>query len=198
MHKSDKTYNKEHINEKRKCNQLFLDKINPKTILDVFSGEGTPEYKLNKYTVISNDISKDVTADYHLDYLKFLCLMYSENRKFDYVDLDPFGSAYDGFDLAIKMANKGLAITLGEMGHVRWKRLDFVKYRYDITCIKDFTSDNLIKKIKEIGRRNHKDLEVYLKKDWHNISRVWFIINPYKETSQWENKDKEEQKTLFN
>lgn len=101
------------------------------------------------------------------------------------IDLDPFGSAYDCFDLAIKMAKKGLCITLGEMGHKRWKRLDYVKDRYDITDLDDFTSLNLIKKIQEIGRYNKKNLIVFDYKDWQHISRVWFTIEPYKETSQW-------------
>ena len=108
--------------------------------------------------------------------------------KYDMIDLDPFGSAYDCFDLAIKMAKKGLCITLGEMGHKRWKRLDFVKWRYGINSLDDFTSDIIIKKIQEIGIRNKKILKVFAKRDWQNISRVWFVIKPYKETSQWDNK----------
>ena len=120
-----------------------------------------------------------------MDALKCLCLLYSQNKKFDLIDLDPFGSAFDCFDLSIKMARKGLCVTLGEMGHRFWKRLDFVSKRYDIHELDDFTSDNLIKTIQCIGIQNKKQLIVYRKCDWHNISRVWFIIEPYKEVSQW-------------
>lgn len=132
-----------------------------------------------------------------MDYLSFLCLMYLKDKKFDYIDLDPFGSCFDGLDLAIKMANKGLAVTLGEMGHVRWRRLDFVKYRYDIYSIEDFTSDNLIHKIQKIGRYNHKYLEVYCKKDWNNISRVWFIIKPFNSSHKDINNVSSHQKSLI-
>ena len=62
--------------------------------------------------------------------------------KFDLIDLDPFGSAYDCFDLAIKMAKKGLCITLGELGHKRWKRLDFVSSHYGIDNIDNLTLSN--------------------------------------------------------
>ena len=113
-------------------------------------------------------------------------------KKYDLIDLDPFGSAYDCSDLAIKMARKGLYVTLGEMGHKRWKRLDYVKTRYGINNLDDFTSDNLIKKIQEIGIQNKKKLNVFACKDWQNISRVWFVIEPYKETSQWEDKNFDE------
>ena len=137
------------------------------------------------YNVVTNDINKDYDCNYNLDALKCLTKLYSENKKFDLIDLDPFGSAYDCFDLAIKMAKKGLCVTLGEMGHKRWKRLDYVRDRYNITNLNDFTSHNLIKKIQEIGRCNKKNLIVFDYKDWQHISRVWFIIEPYKETSQW-------------
>lgn len=132
-----------------------------------------------------------------------LCKLYSENKKYDFIDLDPFGSCYDCFDLAIKMATNGIAITLGEMGHKRWKRLDFVSKRYGIYNLEDFTSDNLIQKIQQIGIQNKKSLNVFAKRDWQNISRVWFTIDEYKETSQWENpsanslKQKPKLTTLF-
>ena len=58
------------------------------------------------------------------------------NYRFDLIDIDPFGSAYDCFDLSIKIAEKGLIITYGEMGHIRWKRLDYVNRIYNINvCI---------------------------------------------------------------
>ena len=184
LKKKDNTYNQKHIDEKNKINADFVSQINPSSILDLYHGTGNPAY--DNLNVISNDTNLEYDCDYHLDALHCLCNLYYNHKKFDLIDLDPFGSAYDCFDLAIKMAKKGLCITLGEMGHKRWKRLDYVKYRYGIYNLEDFTSDNLIKKIQEIGLVNKKQLIVFDKKDWHNISRVWFIIEPYKETSQWE------------
>lgn len=71
-------------------------------------------------------------------------------------------------------------ITLGEMGHKRWKRLDYVGSHYGIQSIEDFTSDNLVKVIQQIGIQNHKKLDVYKLANWQNISRVYFTISEYK------------------
>ena len=184
LKKGNNTYNQKHLLEKNKINKRFVSHINPSSILDVYHGAGNPAY--NGLNVVSNDINPDCECDYHMDALHLLCKLYSEKKKYDLIDLDPFGSAYDCFDLAIKMAKKGLCITLGEMGHKRWKRLDFVKPRYNIGNIDDFSSDNLIHTIQTIGIANKKRLIVFDKKDWQNISRVWFVIEPYKEISQWD------------
>ena len=37
-----------------------------------------------------------------------------------------------------RMAKKGIIITLGEFGHLRWKRTDFVEKKYNITDLKNF------------------------------------------------------------
>lgn len=185
LKKRDKSYNSKHIIEKNNINKKFVTDLNPVSILDLYSGNGNPSY--NELNVVSNDINPKCNCDYNMDALKCISKLYSENKSYDVIDLDPFGSAYDCFDLAIKMAKKGLCVTLGEMGHKRWKRLDFVKYRYGISNLNEFTSDNLIKKIQQIGLYNKKLLIVYAHRDWANISRVWFVIKPYKETSQWKN-----------
>lgn len=185
--KNDKTYNKGHIIEKRNINNKFIDYIKPKTILDLYSGEFNDNY--SNVIITTNDKNKNYKTDYNEDALKLLCKLYYENKKYDVIDLDPFGSAYDNFDLAIKMAKKGIMITLGELGHKRWKRLDYVKNRYNINSLEEFTIDNIIKEIKKIGLQNKKELIVYEKKEWKNIGRVWFIIKPIKITEQWEEKE---------
>jgi hypothetical protein len=182
LSKKNTTYNRNHIDDKYKTNIEFLERINPKTIIDVYAGQDSI-YK--GYEVISNDKNEQFNTDYHLDALEFMCEMYRQHQKADVIDLDPFGSAYDCFDLAIKMAKKGLVITLGELGHKRWKRLDFVSRYYGIKTLDEFNIDNLIEHIKEIGRRNKKELIVLFKKEWQNIGRVWFEIQPLKITEQW-------------
>jgi len=185
LNKKNNTYNKGHIEEKYKLNDLFLKEIKPKTILDLYCGTRS-FYK--QYNATTNDINKEIDADYHEDAFKLICKLYSENKKYDLIDLDPFGSAYDCFDLAIKMAKKGLVITLGELGHKRWKRLDYVSTHYDIKTMEDFTIENIIEQIKKIGLRNKKELEVYVAKEWQNTGRVYFKINEIKITSQWGDK----------
>ena len=190
LSKKQNTYNEDHIKEKYEINQKFVEHIKPIMILDVYAGE---ESFYKNAGVIANDINPKANTPYHLDALLFCCRMYNwrgkaQNNAFDIVDLDPFGSAYDCFDLAIKMAKKGFVVTLEELGHKRWKRLDYVSRYYGINNLEDFTLDKLIEHIQMIGRRNKKQLIVYDKKEWRNIGRVWFEIKPLKITEQWEMK----------
>ena len=154
-------------------NDDFLTHINPKTILDLYCGEKN-FYK--DYNVTSNDINPSVNATYNEDALKLICRLYYEGKKYDLIDLDPYGSAYDLFDLAIKMAKKGLIITLGELSHKRWKRLDFVKTHYDIESMNDFTIENLIEYIKKVGKRNKKELALL------NEKQFKFVCEYFKES----------------
>lgn len=181
--KQENKYNVKHVEDKYQVNRKFLDAVNPDTVLDVFCGE---KNFYSEYQVTTNDKNSEIDADYHMDALRLLCKLYSEGKKFDVIDLDPYGSAYDCFDLAVKMARKGLVITLGEVGHKRWKRLDFVGDRYGIRKIEDFTIQKLIERIQQIGKQNKKKLSVFDFREWSNIGRVWFLIDSYRETSQWE------------
>lgn len=185
LNKKNNRYNIGHIEEKKLINKEFIEDLKPKNILDLYAGDETI---YDKKITTSNDIRKEANTDYHKNSLKLLCELYAQNKKYDYIDLDPFGSAYECFDLAIKMARKGISITLGELGHKRWKRLDFVKNRYNINTMDEFIIENIIEEIKKIGIRNKKNLIIYSYKEWKNIGRVWFKIEPYKELSQWESK----------
>ena len=187
LKKSGDTYNEKHREEKYFVNEKFREYINPSSLLDCYAGGGFWNGKIAK--VITNDINPECKTDYHTEALKLLCQEYINGNKYDVVDLDPFGSAFDCLDLAIKIAQKGLCVTLGEMGHKRWHRLDFVRTHYGIETEADFTSDFMIAQIQKIGLRNKKELVVFDKKDWQNISRVWFEIKPVKVTEQWQKKE---------
>jgi len=181
--KKDKTYNKNHLSQKYEYNQKFLEIIQPKSILDVYAGDGSFYKK-----AISNDSNPNFNTDYNLDAQKFVCKMFYEGNKFDLIDLDPFGSAYDCLHLSIQMAKKAIIITLGEMGHKRWKRLDYVKTHYNINSLEEFTSNSIIKEIQRIGLMYKKQLNPIFICDWNRISRVYFSIEDYKITEQWDNK----------
>lgn len=180
-------YNKHHITEKYEINDRFLEHIVPQSLLDLYCGNSFYKDKGIK-KLVTNDINTNLDATYHRDAFKLICELYSDNKKFDIIDLDPFGSAYDCFDIAIKMAKKGLIITLGELGHKRWKRFDFVRPHYGISNLDEFTIDNIIEHIKNIGLCNKKELIVWEQREWENIGRVWFEIKPYKVTEQWRQK----------
>jgi hypothetical protein len=185
LSKSGDTYNKKHRQDKYKTNKEFLELIKPKNVLDVYAGNTF--YEKN---VTTNDKDEKYGCDYSVDAFDLLCKMNLEKKKFDIVDLDPYGSAIDVFPLALKIARKGIVITLGEMGHRRWKRLDFVRRWYGINRIEDFTSNNIIKKIQEVGLCYKKELVVFAKRDYNLITRVWFSIKEYKITEQWDGRRK--------
>ena len=195
LQKNNNKYNLKHVNKKNSLTEKFIKIINPKNVLDVYAGEKS----------FYQDKIKDLTCNdlyvgkhnYKLDSLKLLCNLYYNNKKYDLIDLDPFGSAYDCFDLSIKMAKKGLIITFGEIGHKRFKRLDYVRTHYGIKNIEEFKLKNIIKEVQNIGLKNKKILEPVLIGEFNNISRVYFIIKIHKVTEQWEknpNKSLEEYK----
>lgn len=135
--------------------------------------------------IVTNDAEPMYEADYHEKAEMLIHKLYYMGCKYDVIDLDPYGSAYECFDIAVKMSNKGLIVTFGEMGHKRWKRLDFVKRYYGIETMEDFTLANLVKHLEMIANRNKKHLESVFSRSWDRISRVWFKVEPIKITEQW-------------
>lgn len=184
--KREYNYNADHLADKAKRGRAFFDAIAPKSVCDAYCGIA-PFYDGRGCDVEKNDINPNAPCDSHVDALKFLCRLYLEDRSFDLVDLDPFGSAFDCFDLAVKMCRKGLAVTFGELGHRRWKRLDFVAPRYGISSLAEFTIARLAQFVLDVAARNKKRMEVFDCADWGNIGRAWFrVVGAVKITSQWE------------
>ena len=180
-----KSYNGAHREDKYYYNGLFLEQIAPNSVLDLFSGEVS--YYTGKVRELqTNDINKRFASTYSEKAEKLVCKLYYDSNRYDLIDIDPFGSAYDCFDLSIKMAKKGVIITLGELGHKRWKRLDFVRRYYNIHRLEDFTTNNLISEIVRIGLRNKKKLTPVFIREYRFISRVYFSVTPIKIMEQWE------------
>jgi len=182
--KTADTYNADHRTDKYRHNELFIFKIQPKTVLDVYAGECFYK-KYDDMVVTDNDIDKSRDTAYNMDAFRLLCLLNYENKKYDLVDLDPFGSAIESFDLAIRLAKKGIVITLGEMGHKRFKRLDFVRRWYGINTLEDFTVDNIIKILQEMALKHKKNISPIYIREYNRISRVWFEIETIKIQEQW-------------
>lgn len=184
-----RTYNKEHITDKYTINIFMAEYLQPNTILDIACG--TENFwknnirKIGATEVYTNDLNSKIQADAHMPADKEIARLYSLNKTFDIIDIDLFGSPYDCIDLAIRMSNKGLFLTLGEMGHKRFKRLDFVRDHYNITTMEQFTSDNIIKEIIRMGACHKKKLTPVYVMDCKNISRVWFSVSKLKKTEQW-------------
>ena len=191
LNKQNKTYNKNHLLDKYETNLKFINKIQPQTVLDLYAGEASYYKKLSTEldylnenfikNITTNDINKEFTNNnYNKDALKLLCKLYFENKKYDLIDLDPFGSAYECFDLAVKMAKKGLIITYGEYGHKRWKRYDYLKRHYNIKEEKDFNIEKFINETQVKALQNKKELIVVHAKQWENILRVYYIVKDLK------------------
>lgn len=182
--KSNDSYNEKFRNLKYLANQSFVNEIKPQSALDVYAGNSW--WKDNVESCISNDKDKSFDNDYHVDAFDLMCQMHLERRSFDVIDLDPFGSAYESFDIAFRMARKGVVISFGEWGHKRWKRLDFVRHRYGIESLEDFEADAFIREAQRIARLHKKQATVFDTLQYSNFLRVYFTISPFKETSQWQ------------
>lgn len=183
--KSSDSYNEKHRDLKYSANQFFIDTIQPKTVLDVYSGNSF-YISVEGLNVTTNDKDEKFDTDYHLDALKLLCLLYVDGKKFDLIDVDPYGSAYECFDLALKMAKKGIVVSFGEWGHKRWKRYDFVRPRYGINNIEEFVPDAFILEFQRIARVNHKEAIVSDTLQYGNFLRVYFTLEKFRTVEQWE------------
>jgi hypothetical protein len=184
--KTGDSYNDKNRGLKYAANQFFMNVVEPRSVLDVFAGNSF--YKdIDGLHVVDNDKDERFDTDYHLDALKLMCRLYLSGEKFDLIDLDPYGSAYDCFDLALKMARKGVVVSFGEWGHKRWKRYDFVRPRYGIDNAEQFTPDAFIKEFQRIARVNHKEAVVSDVLQYGNFLRVYFTLKKFKTVEQWNN-----------
>lgn len=186
--KTGDSYNAKHRDLKYQSNQQFLDLVQPKKVLDVYAGNSW--WESNVETCWTNDTDESFDCDYKLDALELLCRMYAEGEKFDLIDLDPYGSAYECFDLAIKMSKKGIVVSFGEWGHKRWKRTDFVKPRYGIESVEDFADgEPFVKELQRIAACNKKQATPKIAIQYGNFFRVYFELTTKKVTEQWEKSD---------
>lgn len=185
--KSADAYNRDNRAEKYEANQKFLEMLSPRTVLDVYAGNSW--WKSQGLDVTTNDKDTRFETDYSLDALDLLCQMKLESRRFDLIDLDPYGSAYDQIDLAVKQAKKGLIVSFGEWGHKRWKRFDFVKPRYGIESEADFgRGERFIQEVQRIAACNKRQAEPVIALQYSNFFRVYFLLSDKKITEQWETK----------
>lgn len=184
--KSADTYNTKFRDMKYQANNTFATLIKPETVLDVYAGNSW--WNEAGYKTLTNDIDPRYQTDHSLPALDLMCNLQVERQKFDVVDLDPFGSAYECLTLAFGMAKKGIVVSFGEWGHKRWKRTDFVSPRYGIHDLKDFGHGPFIAESKRIARVHKKTADVVDMLQYSNFLRVYFILTDHKETSQWDEK----------
>lgn len=174
------TYNEKHQLQKYLANRKYLDDLKPNSVLDLYAGNKS--YYINKVlNVTSNDKNKSFNTTYNINAFDLLCKLYLDKKKYDLIDLDPYGSAIENIYLATKLATKGLIVTYGELGHIKFKRLDFVSRFYNIHTLNDFTFDNLIKHTKLIANQNSKELTIHSAYRFNkNLGRVYYLVNDIK------------------
>jgi hypothetical protein len=183
--KKNDTYNEKNRFLKYATNQEFLNLIQPNSVLDVYAGDSWYR-SADVEKLITNDVDALFDNCFSMDAFKLLCSLYVENSTFDLVDLDPYGSAYECFDLSIKLARKAVVVSFGEWGHKRWKRLDYVRTRYDISSLEDFVEDAFIDEFKRVALRNKKLATPVFVIKYGNFLRVYFELSQYKTTEQWD------------
>jgi len=183
LKKTNGTYNEKFRALKYEANRTFLTTVAPKTVLDVYAGVSW--WARNCSGVTTNDSDTTMPTDFHLDAFDLLCDLYLARASYDVVDLDPFGSAYDCFDFALRLARKGVVVSFGEWGHKRWKRLDFVRDRYGITDLEQWSKQAFISEFQRIARLHKKEATVVDSLQYGNFLRVYFVLDRFKETSQW-------------
>lgn len=173
---------------KVKLDKLFVDFLSAKSVLDVFAGVKS-QYRDFVKQVVSNDIDKNTYNDYYMDASKFLAKLYSENKKFDIVDLDPYGSCFECIPLALKIAKKGIIISYGDFNNYRYKRYHIIFCRYNPFIEEKLTSLNLegfkkllIKHTKYIAKSYFKK-ELFIFNEYspkYNFFRIYYQIKPFK------------------
>lgn len=175
LKKAKNKYNDKHKEDKYYNNKKFLLYMGEsiQTVLDCFCGE---KKYYSDYKVHNNDINTKIEADTNLDTDVLLKQLVSKNVKFDLVDLDPYGASITYLDDALKIAKKAIVMTLGELGHRRWKRLDFISKHYDINKVEDININKLVQEIIKKAKTKNITLLPIIIADYNHIGRVWFEI----------------------
>ena len=162
---------------KYNCNLEFLDMIDkPKTCLDAFAGCGSYWSTNTKLKVDTNDYNEEFDTMYHMKAERLLAKLYSEEKYYDIVDIDPYGSPYLCINNAIAIARKGLILTFGEKGHIQQNRTDYVDACYGIKKIKNLNVNTLINYVKKIGNSYNKELKEVKIFESNSIWRVYFTV----------------------
>lgn len=182
INQKNDNYNTSHRKQKYLLNERFVEIIKPQTIFDVYAGNSfyKNNIKMQNIKVVDNDKDAKNNCDYNLNSIEFLHKF--RNKKIDLVDLDPYGSCFECFDYSLQIAQKGIIITFGEVGHKRWKRSDFVKFRYKINSLKNFNNKKFIDYVVERALIFNKRLIPIFEANFKNILRVYFEIKIIKKS----------------
>lgn len=182
IRKLENTYNLEHLEDKYRTNKLFKREIKPRTILDPFCG--TKKFWETTYwglTVISGDSGRHAKPDIKCSAQDLLTVFYKLNKKFDLIDIDPYGSPSEYLEKAIYLAKKGLIVTFGDTPNSmhRWgsRNDNHFKDLYGIDKKPiDVTGQDLADAVIRMAEKQWKCLEVSYLKVWNNCIRIYFKV----------------------
>ncbi|MBI3591782.1 MAG: RsmD family RNA methyltransferase [Candidatus Melainabacteria bacterium] len=186
---------------KRKLNQLFSQYCLKKksAVLDAFAGYGITTYdwllsggrvaavekNKNVHACLTENL-KDFPADQlkvqHADNVKVMEQLQASGAKFDTIDLDPFGNAYQQFKLSLKLLDKGFIwLTSGEHINMRrnWNR-DVLISRYGEEVVKCYEDKSTIPEFPKIIEKHMKsvrsDIQLVTHVMSHACARMLFAI----------------------
>ena len=192
--------------EKYVLNKKLIEELNIKTVCDAFAGLESSYNKLSNIdTICSNDIAENANTNNHLKAFSFLALMIGNNKKFDLVDLDPYGSCYDCWPLAIRLAQKGLIISYGDYCNWRYKRTEIINSRYgECNSVEEF-EQNLLRETERVaynyGPKKLTALHIwkpnaYFMRVYYKIENTIYGISNGAWKIRKENRDANKQKLL--
>ena len=171
------TFSKKEGQKKFKLDKDFFQYLKAKSVIDAFAGT-CKTYP--KEVTLSNDINKAVKATYHMDANKFLN---SLTQTADLVDLDPFGCCNNCWEQGIRLANRGIIITYGEVKVWRYHCKDYEYWGKILgENLKDYATSihslkyALIKRTIELGEEQGKKL-----RPWHVWMPMWTWLRVYYE-----------------
>lgn len=170
------TYNEGHREDKYKSNEEFCKVLgNVDSILDAYSGVSSywkRHLESSGAFVITNDINENINAAFHVPAKTLVKRFKKLGARFDIVDLDPFGSAYECFDDAIEICKKGLIMTFGDKIGVRSnKNLPLERYN----CSK-YDEEKIIRYFVSRAEKKGVNLTKVIHKHWKHTWRVYFKI----------------------
>lgn len=142
LKKENGLYNSSYAEQKYDVNKEWIEMIDDNLrgdlrIFDAYAGTGDSSVIYDKYAseivateledevyeILEDTLDKSYHETIHTDCTRELMRRCADGEKFDFIDLDPFGTPFDSIPLAISMISNGyLSVTYGDIKLQRWGR----------------------------------------------------------------------------
>lgn len=179
----------------RELTLTFLKSINVKTCLDLLSASGAMGLRIAKdlkVHVLLNDVNPEavklIKKNIELNKIKnakvvnkSANVLLREIKKFDYIDIDPFGTPVPFLDLAVQKVNKYLAVTATDTSALAGAYPKACLRKYEALPLKnEFMQETglriLIKRVQDFGIKNKLAFIPVFSFNFERYSRVFFKV----------------------